>query len=256
METEDCLIIAGIIIIAIVFVFVFYVFVYPMLFPPQERMPSQLDVNLETLSVKALEVVPLSITIFNDGDKANDVEVTLSSDAFGEITTDSVDVSANGEETVLVDATIRDLSNRNYPVTISYTYEGMSETPSVTTEQFYVIPNVNLVDVVYPRDPLFEKDNIEQQGNTQLSFRVKSNSESSTYYHLSACLDCLQSGQNLVITPIEIPVEDIGPQGKTENQYTFRIEGNNSPVGTYTLELVLSCDDHEATAKTRTLKVK
>jgi len=232
--------------------------IYFAFFHETEQGTAQLSVNLDTVSGIAMKVEPLSITISNDGDKANKVEVTLNSQAFGELITDSVDVAANEEETVFVDAMIEDLPNKNYPVTITYTYEGMSETPSPTTEQFYVIPNMRLADVLYLRELGFgpERDTIEQNGNTELNFKVESNSKISTYTQLSASLSCLQSGQSLVITPIETPVEDVGPEGKTENTYTFRIEGNNSPVGTYTLELVLSCDGYEVTTKTRTLYVK
>lgn len=252
MEDWQYALLAGTIIAALVGVALYYVYFYQ----PQDQAPPQLSVSLETLSGKALEVVPLSITISNNGDKASNVVVTLSSNAFGELITDSVDVSANGEESVSVDANIRDLRNQNYPVTISYTYDGMYDTPSETTEQFYIIPDLEITNADFLQEWGSPKSTIQQNGYTKILFKVKSNSESVTYYGLYACLDCLQVDQNLALTPLEMPIEVIGPQGKTDDYYEFRIDGNNTPVGQYTLELELYCDGYKIDMHPESLTVE
>lgn len=266
MDGKDYpIILLGIVVLVITIIFNL-VIVVPLIFPQQEsEFPQQengfqqLEVGLETLSGKALESVPLDIKITNNGDIASNVRVILSSDAFGELTTNPIDVPANGTVSPpYIEAIIRDIPNKNYQLTISYSFDNMDYSPSNTTKTFYVIPNLKLVDVLYPRESVYlpEKDTIEQHGNTKLDFKVESNSKTSTYDRLSAGISCLQSGQNLEISPLEIPIEVIGPQGKTENQYIFKIEGNNSPVGTYTLKIVLYCDGYEVAIKTRTLYIQ
>lgn len=225
---------------------------------PPEQGSSQLSFSLDKYSGIASDEESTYLNVVNNGDKANDLTVILESQAFEKITLNPFDVSANETEIVPIKITIQDVDNQKYPVTIRYSCNGISDTYR-TQENFFVIPNMNLIEVNY-LDPILgieigDANNIEQNGEKELSFKVKSNSENAVYDNLYAVLVVEETTDTITITPSKLDIDPMGPKGQNENPYEFTIKTNRTPEGTYDLTVVLYSNGHVVASKTRTLDV-
>lgn len=244
---------AAIIVIVIVVVFV----IVPLLEPETETGVPELSFNIVSGTGKASASGSLKLEISNAGDKASNVNVVLSSEAFGEVTKYFGDVSNGVPKTETVSVEVNDVDNDAYSVSLQYSCQQMNEDAGVITGTFVVIPDVRLIEVNFDKNLIGQDiDTIEQLGQVNLNFKVSSNSDKSTFSEIFATLEVDGDSHNFIISPVKIPIEPIGPSGTTDLPSKFNIQGNLTPVGTYHLHVVLYYDEYEVTSHERTFYVK
>jgi hypothetical protein len=210
----------------------------------------ELSVNLLTLYGKAGSSLPLNISISNVGGDAKGVSVNLHSDAFGQVSSNPIDVSANQTVYVQCNAQVKDVTSAEYGVTVSCSHSGAAIVNTDNSSQFYVLPSIELTDVHFVMTGGFlgigayEKDNIGQNDNTTLLFEIKSDSANWTYTGLSATATLPQSTLSLTITPNPLSIDNIGPQG-TSKEYSFAVTSHNTPLGKYTITIHVFSGQYE-----------
>lgn len=221
-------------------------------------MPSNLHVDLVTLSGRARESSTLNVSISNVGGEAKGVSVTLSSNAFSQVSSNAVDVPANQTRFAQCNAQIKDVANGEYGVTISCNYNGAGQVSTNNNSKFYVLPSIGFNTVHFVVVGFIitsEKSTIGQNDNTTLIFKIKSDSVNSTYTSLSATATMPQGTQGLTITPYSLALDNIGPQG-TSNEYSFAVNTHNTPLGQYTITIhVFSAQYEIISDSSRTLTV-
>lgn len=220
-----------------------------------------LYVDLVTLSGKAGTSSTLNVSISNVGAEAKGVSVNLYSDAFGQVSSNSVDVPANQTAYAQCNAQIKDVANGEYGVTVRCNYNGAGEVNTNNNSQFYVLPSIEITDVHFVMVGGFygwlasEKDTIGQNDNTTLIFEIKSDSAISTYTSISATATSPQGTLGLVITPNPLALASIGPRGKS-NEYSFALSTHNTPLGKYIITIQFFSGQYEvASDSSRTLTV-
>lgn len=222
------------------------------------QTPASLNVNLITLSGKSGSSSTLNVSISNVGGEAKGVSVTLSSDAFGQVSTNSVDVPANQTAYAQCNAQIKDVANEEYRVTINCSYNGAGTVNTNDNSQFLVLPSIDIVNVRWLQVGFIitsDKSTIGPNDNTTIYFKITSHSNDWTYTGLSATATTLQGTQGLTITPPSLALSNIGPQG-TSTEYAFQLSTHNAPFGRYVITIHVFSDQHEvASDSSKTLTV-
>jgi hypothetical protein len=222
------------------------------------QTPASLNINLITLSGKSSSSSTLNVSISNVGGEAKGVSVTLSSDAFGQVSTNSVDVPANQTVYAQGTAQIKDVTNGEYRVTINCSYNGAGTVNTNDNSQFYVLPSIDIVNVRWLQVGFIitsDKSTIGPNDNTTIFFKITSHSNNWTYTGLSATATTLQGTQGLTMTPSSLALSNIGPQG-TSTEYAFQLSTHDTPYGKYVITIHVFSDQHEvASDSSKTLTV-
>jgi len=228
---------------------------------PTAETPPSLYIDLVTLSGKSGTSSTINMSISNVGGEAKGVSLNLYSDAFGQVSSNSVDVPANRTVYSQCNAQIKDVANGEHRVTISCSYSGAGQVSTNNSSQFYVLPSIEITDVHFVMVGGFlgigayEDSTIHQNDNTTLIFEIKSNSAVSTYTDLSASATSPQGTLGLVITLSPPTLDNIGPQG-TSREYSFAISTHNTPLGKYIITIHIFSGQYEvARDSSRTLTV-
>jgi hypothetical protein len=204
-----------------------------------------LQVSLLTLSGKTGDSPTLDFTITNEGRDAKGVIVSVSSPAFSEGSTDKIDILSGKTADVSCKIKVNDVASTDYPVTITYTYDGSSIESVSNPPMFHVVPKLEIVNQhwVWPFLALQEKSHIGQNDNTTLYFTVKSDT-SSTSSGLSFQATAPSGTIGLAITPNAKDIDPIGPTGTKE--YSLGLKSTNMPPGTYLITLQVFSEAYEA----------
>ena len=226
---------------------------------PELVNPSpQLTFSLDTYSAKSMTEILTYLNVVNNGDLAEDLTITLESDAFESITLNSFDVPASETKTAMITLSIQDVNNQNYPVEITYSCNGASDSYKIPKD-FCVLPDISFIEVRYQPDiPLIEVwNNIKPDESIDLGFKIKSNSENAVYDNLYVVLTIKESPNNFIITPNQVNIEPIASQGATQwgEPYRFHIEANGTAIGDYTLNIIAYYDDYQVANETKTLVI-
>lgn len=227
----------------------------------QASAAPNLYADLVTVSGKGGTSLTLNASIRNTGGEAKGVSVSLNSDAFGQVSSNSINVPANQTVYVQCEAQIQDVTNREYGVTINVNYNGAATVATNNNAQFYVLPSVKITDVHFVTVGGFlgigasAKSTIGQNDNTTLFFEITSGSSTSTYTSISATATSPQGTMGLVITPNPVALADIGPSGQS-NEYSFALSTHNTPNGKYIITIQLFSGQYEfASDSSKTLTV-
>ena len=140
---------------------------------------------------------------------------------------------------------VNDVASTDYPVTITYTYDGGSTESVSNPPMFHVVPKFELVSQhwYWPPLALQEKSHIGQNDNTTLYFTVKSDT-SLTSSDLSIQASAQSGTIGLAITPNTINIDPIGPIGTKE--YSLGFKSTNMPPGTYPITIQVFSGAYEA----------
>ncbi|MGA2386364.1 MAG: hypothetical protein ABSG33_07515 [Candidatus Bathyarchaeia archaeon] len=230
---------------------------YYLSLPPKEpSQPPVLSVSLDSFLAEATLNYSVAVSVQNTGGEAKGVFVTLESNAFGTVTSNSINVAANATEQVSCLIQVADIANGYYPISISYTYNGTT-TPANISPTCYVLPSIEITNVHwtepfgYPVVP--EKSQIGQNDNTALHFEIKSNGHGA-YSDFSATATAPSGTSGLTITPNFSSITGLGPLGQSTD-YSFNLASHNVLPGKYVITITVLADGNEVTTHEVTLTV-
>jgi hypothetical protein len=208
--------------------------------------------NLLTPLGKAGGAETLAIEIQNTGNSAGKIVVTIASDAFDSVTTDSVNVPAGG--TVLVQCTVnvKDVPNGEYETIISYNNQRINQ-----NDEFYVVPKIAIVEQHWPSPTLNDISHLWIEHS-----HIGTSDSSTFYFKLQNQLQSMYTGltaqvtiESLTATPRTLQLDDLGPQGKS-NEYSFQFNSQNTPPGTYNFNVHIYAGQYKALSDTFTIWVE
>jgi hypothetical protein len=230
---------------------------YYLTLPPKEpTQPAVLSVSLDSFLAEATLAYTVPVSVQNTGGEAKGVFVTLKSNAFGTVTSNSINISANATKQVSCTIQVADIANGYYPITVSYTYNRTTTVANINPT-CYVLPSIEIVNVHwteplgYPLVP--EKSQIGQNDNTALHFEIKSDGHA-TYTDFSATATAQSGTSGLTITPNFSSINGLGSLG-TSIDYSFNLVSQNMLPGKYVITITVFADGNEAATHEVTLTV-
>ncbi|HVB11912.1 MAG TPA: hypothetical protein VNE86_02170 [Nitrososphaerales archaeon] len=133
-----------------------------------------------------------------------------------------------------------------------YSYLSITPSSSIVTIS---PPNVKIVNVSWQSAGVFggQKNSINQNDKTSISFKIESNSQS-VYSGLVAEAALSPNVQGIEISPSTQAIETLGPQG-TSQSYTYDVQTVNAPPGTYTISILVTWNNLTAASTSQDLTV-
>jgi len=161
---------------------------------------------------------------------------------------DPVDVTSGTSADIRVRVEARDARDGAYnaQVWLHFSDSAGAHDTEAKGVSFYIVPYAVLQDVRWAPDfwHPFGKGTIGRSDTTTALFKVLSKSQSVVYEGMVVRAAFTVSAPGLTVTPTGIPIDPIGPQGKS-NDYAFAIRSNNTPPGKYTLLFSLYSRDNQ-----------
>jgi len=191
------------------------------------------------------------VTIHDSGGPANSVMLTFSSSimAVRNVALGNIGV---GQSIPTVNPEIADVDPGQYTVQVTYSYQDASganhNNLPYGNVTFNVLPEITITN------PQLSSGMNPVQGNLPVTFQIKSGSYSLTYKGLSASIVMLTPAEGMTLNTGLMLLGDIGPNG-TSNPYTITVQTNNTPQGSYKLELVIYYNNQNATDYPFTINV-
>ncbi len=211
---------------------------------PAQQQPN-IGVTLQTFSGKTGELT-LNLKVNNTGGNAKEVVVSVSSLAFTQASTEKIDLAAGQVADVSCKVKVNDVECIDYPVTISYSFNGGASQAVTETPMFHVMPAIVFADQhwYWPSLALSEKSHIGPNDLTTLYFKIKSSS-SLTYTNLTMSAASQLGTMGLTITPSAMDLDALGPTG-TSREYAVEFKSTSMPPGTYNIAIRALSGEYEA----------
>ncbi len=212
-----------------------------------------LQAATRTLSGITDENATVSFEVTNNGGDATGVVIKLACEAFEDSVTHEFAIGAHQTVITTCQVNVKDVSDKNYPVTLTYTADGgilgdVSGTV-VGDVQFHAVPNLEIVP-----EWLHGSNVVGTYNYTMLYVSLKSSTihdvENATVYttiHTPV--------QNLVINPSPYMPIYVPAQGTSE-KVGIAIATYGSPAGSYQVQVRVEVNGYEVTTETLTLEVR
>jgi hypothetical protein len=189
-----------------------------------------------------------TVHITNGGSDASGVTAIVTSDAV-KASSSSVDIKAGATSDIAVTLTGKDVQDGAYAVVVSLQYSdalGSNKTESEGVS-IYLLPLLEFTNTRYQRDLFhpFGKSSIGSVNDTTTYlFQVHSKSSAVIYDGAFVTAKLAVTVPGLSISPSSIPVQSLGPDGKSHD-YSFIISSNHAPPGTYSFQIALHSKDNQ-----------
>ncbi len=211
---------------------------------------AQPDLQVPTQTVSGItgKTATLSFEIANNGGDATGVVIIATSDAFEQGITEKISVTAHQTVTATCQVTVKDVDNKDYPVTLTYTANGgvLGDVSSTVGGdlKFHAVPNLELVP-----EWLHGSNVVGTYNYTILYVTLKSNTihdvaNATVYDNIKTQVP------NVVVQPSgALYVPALG----TSEKSIIAIATYDSPAGSYPVELRVMVDNYEVATETLTL---
>mgnify|MGYP000521755617 CR=1 FL=1 len=214
---------------------------------PSNSLPAELTFKVEVPDhLVAGEAADVKVYVVNHGrGEARDVKLIAKSEGF-KVEEKTFSLRGGEERVFRVRLEALDVQDLTYNITfrLQYSTSGEQKYTEPIVKQIRILPAVEIVDVHWETDlfNLFGKSTIGRGDQTTLYFRVKSLSEKIIYSGIVARVTMPIKAPELKISPQEIPIEDLGPKGKT-SEYQFKVISGETPPGQYPIVIQLYTED-------------
>lgn len=216
---------------------------------------AQPDLQVPTQTVSGItdKTATLSFEVTNNGGDATGVVITAASEAFETGVTQKISVAAQQTVTATCQVTVKDVDNKDYPVTLTYTADGgvlgdVSGTVGGDLE-FRAVPNLELVP-----EWLHGSNVVGTYNYTMLYVTLKSNTIHDVQ---NATVFVTVEGDvpNLVVNPSPYSMIYVRANEQSE-KVGIAIATYDSPAGSYPVQVKVEVDDYDVATETLTLEVR
>ena len=203
---------------------------------PRPQPAARISANITGFGAYIGQSTQFPVGITNNGGDANNVQLTLSSPAFGTVKVGPLNVGGGQDVETSGVISLSDVTNNWYQVSVSCSYSDSSgsHTEQLSGFSVYAIPKLGLTNFAWEGANILSagKDSIHSTDQTSFTIQVQSQSASQIYTGLSLSAKFTGQTEGLTISPVSQSVNDLGPLGVSA-KYTFTVQSNGSPNGQY-----------------------
>ena len=220
--------------------------------PQAPVIPTRLSFTVDSPDLMPSVRAVITVHVLSESGDAG--QVALKSDsAVLQLDNSSADVNSGRSADLKLGVTASDIQDGFYNAKfwLHYLDSGGVEDSSPKLVTFYVLPHVVIDNPGWKPDwtQWLGKNTLKPSDSAVARFDIVSQSKNVTYQGLVAKASFAVSGVGLAVQTQTVPINPVGPQGKS-NEYTFTITSSDTPPGQYTLLIELFSKDGKLITQT------